>query len=299
MSQNDQPILRKPSRKVSVTISVVLAVLLTVFASILTANIAHVSDAVNEATASVMTVLLGGMDDAGRGIINTITIPVLVLLSCGISCALAWYILRVANVEKHYAMLLALIPVAAPVVLSFLSGGFGIATWLALLGGVLCVAGMVFYDYLTKRFPRFFESEAISYIFFGALTTAISFITQMIFTAFGWWTFFSTTGSWICAVTFAYVVNKLFVFKSKATTKADLLREVELFFGMRLISGVFEVVFMMIAVDWCGFPVAPCKLIAQVVILISNYVFSKLVIFRKNNALQKTDNTSSLPEKRD
>ncbi len=300
MSQNDQPIVRKPSRKVSVTIALVFAVLLTVFASILTANIAHVSDAINNATVSVMTVLFGGMDDAGRGIINTLTIPVLVLLCCGISCALAWYVLRVANVEKNYAVTLSLIPVAAPVALSFLSGGFGLATWLAMLGGVLCVVGVVLFDHLTKRFPRFFKSEAVSYVFFGALTTAISFISQMIFTAFGWATAFATIGSWICAVTFAYIVNKLFVFKSKGTTKNDLLREIGMFFGMRLISGVFEVLFMVITVDWCGFAPAPCKLIAQVVILISNYVFSKLVIFRNKGELKETDkDPKQLPVKKD
>ncbi|MBQ3068957.1 MAG: GtrA family protein [Clostridia bacterium] len=300
MSQNDQPIVRKPSRKVSVTIALVFAVLLTVFASILTANIAHVSDAINNATVSVMTVLFGGMDDAGRGIINTLTIPVLVLLCCGISCALAWYILRVANVEKRYAMLLSLVPVAAPVVLSFLTGGFGMATWLALLGGVVCVFGMVLYDHLTKRFPRFFNSEVISYIFFGALTTVISYVVFMIFVSYGWTEEWANIPSWICAVLFAYVVNKIFVFKSQTHGFAEFKREAALFFGARLVSLVVEEIFIIITCTWMQLPAAPCKLFAQIIVLIANYVFSKLVIFRNKGELKKTDkDPKQLPVKKD
>lgn len=133
-----------------------------------------------------------------------------------------------------------------------------------------------------KLFSSVFNYETISYIIFGVLTTVVSFASQMLFASFGTPAWFNTIGSWICAVTFAYVVNKLFVFKSHTDSAKAFFRELWLFFAARLASLGMELVFMIITVDLLHFSEAVCKLIAQVFILVANYVFSKLIIFRKN-----------------
>ncbi len=128
--------------------------------------------------------------------------------------------------------------------------------------------------------------SVILYAFFGALTTAVSFGTQYLASRAGCTTAVSTVISWICAVTFAFFVNKFFVFKENSKSAADMLKQAGQFYAARLVSGVFEVVFMVVTVDKLGLSEMLMKLIAQIFILIANYLFSKLIIFRK-----KTDDS--------
>ncbi|MBQ3093903.1 MAG: GtrA family protein, partial [Clostridia bacterium] len=107
--------------------------------------------------------------------------------------------------------------------------------------------------------------------------------SQMIFASFGWHVTVNTVGSWVCAVLFAYVVNKLFVFESKTDSAKAFWRELGLFFGARVASLGMELVFMFVTVELLDFSEAVCKLIAQVFILVANYIFSKLIIFRKKD----------------
>ena len=128
--------------------------------------------------------------------------------------------------------------------------------------------------------------SVILYAFFGALTTVVSFGTQYLASRAGCTTAVSTVISWVCAVTFAFFVNKFFVFKENSKGAADILKQAGQFYAARLVSGVFEVVFMVVTVDKLGFSEMLMKLIAQIFILIANYLFSKLIIFRK-----KTDDS--------
>ncbi len=162
-------------------------------------------------------------------------------------------------------------------------GGAMMSAAAAIAGGIVGVAAMWAYVWLQKKLPSVFNRETVSYIVFGVLTTVVSFVSQMIFSSMGLPVFVNTVGSWICAVTFAYVVNKLFVFESHTDTAKAFFRELWLFFAARLVSLGLELAFMMITVELLHFNEAVCKLIAQVFILIANYVFSKLVIFRKKS----------------
>ena len=149
------------------------------------------------------------------------------------------------------------------------------------LGTFGCVIGLLVYDWLAKKLPAVFNRETVSYIIFGALTTVVSFVSQMLFSALGWHVTVNTIGSWICAVIFAYVVNKLFVFESKTTTASAFLRELGLFIAARLASLGMELVFMFVTVELLSLPESACKIVAQVFILVANYVLSKLIIFKK------------------
>lgn len=145
---------------------------------------------------------------------------------------------------------------------------------------------------IVSIFPKpiqdlYYKLESIIlYAFFGALTTLVSFASQYLASRAGCTTAVSTVISWICAVTFAFFVNKFFVFKENSKNAADMLKQAGQFYAARLVSGVFEVVFMVVTVDKLGLSEMFMKLIAQIFILIANYLFSKLIIFRK-----KTDDS--------
>lgn len=102
--------------------------------------------------------------------------------------------------------------------------------------------------------------------------------------------------SWIITVIFAYFTNKLWVFQSKSWKPNVVIRELVGFFGARLFSlGVEELgLWLMIdkmdigriGFEILGFDVNGnliAKVIMQVVIVILNYIFSKLIIFKKKD----------------
>lgn len=138
--------------------------------------------------------------------------------------------------------------------------------------------------------------ETLLYVFFGALTTLVSLgsfkVCNLLFGE--GWHHVSNVISWVLAVATAYVTNKLWVFKSRSWAPAVLRRELPTFVGARVFSLGIEAVGLFLTIDllglgawqWSvlGFLIEGedvCKLLLQVVVLILNYVFSKLVIFKK------------------
>ncbi len=139
----------------------------------------------------------------------------------------------------------------------------------------------IFPESIQKLYYKY--ESAILYIFFGGLTTVVSIAAQYISTWAGAGTTLSTTISWICAVTFAFFTNKTCVFKSVTEKKRDFFREAAQFYGARLVSYFLELGFMLLTVDVLKLNTYVMKLIAQVFVLVINYLFSKLVIFRKKD----------------
>lgn len=84
--------------------------------------------------------------------------------------------------------------------------------------------------------------------------------------------------SWICAVTFAYVMSRKFVFKSKRT---DWINEAAAFYSSRLVTLFVDMAIMFLMVMLCGFNDKIAKLVVQVVVIIANYILSKLFVFAK------------------
>lgn len=85
----------------------------------------------------------------------------------------------------------------------------------------------------------------------------------------------------IIAILFAYVTNRKFVFKSSAMGFKTILKEMLSFFLARLSTLVFEVIFMAVMVNMLGLNDMLMNIIAQFVIVVLNYVLSKLWIFKK------------------
>lgn len=88
--------------------------------------------------------------------------------------------------------------------------------------------------------------------------------------------------SWVAACLFAYITNRTIVFKSKSE---KILKEIVSFFSARIVTLGMEMLIMFIFVTWIGLNsdlwVVIWTLVAQAVVIISNYIFSKLFIFKK------------------
>ena len=132
------------------------------------------------------------------------------------------------------------------------------------------------------------NTELISYLFAGVATTLVNYVVYFIVTRpFGSLiapeilTVAGTCIAWLVAVLFGYVVNKLFVFHTKSESFAALMKEMMSFITMRLVSFGMELVLMFVTVDVIGLNDLAMKLLINILVIIANYVFSKLVIFRK------------------
>ena len=122
--------------------------------------------------------------------------------------------------------------------------------------------------------------EIINYLIFGVLTTLISIATYAIFTkVFHIDYLISNVLSWIIAVLFAYITNKIYVFESKSKKN---IKEITSFFFFRVVSLIIEMIILYIFVDILHIDDLVTKIIAQIIVIVSNYVFSKVFVFNKN-----------------
>ena len=128
--------------------------------------------------------------------------------------------------------------------------------------------------------------EIINYLIVGILTTIASLGTYFLFVN----TFLSDKSdlsiqianvlSWICAVTFAYFTNRIFVFKSKSQNK-EKLKEAIKFYTSRIASLIMDMVLMYILYSLMHIDDTISKLIVQVFVTIANYILAKLLVFKK------------------
>lgn len=124
--------------------------------------------------------------------------------------------------------------------------------------------------------------EGMRYLLFGGLTTVINIIIFAICSkVMHFPTAVSNTIAWIIAVLFAYVTNKLYVFDSKTKEKKALAREIISFFGARVFTLVLETAFLWLVIDKLGFNEIFMKIISNILVIILNYIFSKIFIFVK------------------
>lgn len=128
----------------------------------------------------------------------------------------------------------------------------------------------------------FFSKETILYILYGVGTSAVDFLTFSFLVVLGFGSVASNSVAWVVAVLYAFIVNKIFVFKSKAPSKTGLLREFVLFVGGRAFTLVLSDLILAVAeaMDWNVFA---AKIIGMILTVVINYIFSKFIIFKKGN----------------
>ncbi len=121
----------------------------------------------------------------------------------------------------------------------------------------------------------------IRYVVIGGLTTAVNFLLYVLFTrAFGLPDDPANMMAIISAIIFAYITNKIFVFRSHCRSLGLLLREMGSFFAARALTAIFESVGFHVLHSQLGWNDLLVKAALTVVVLILNYAASKLVIFR-------------------
>ena len=124
--------------------------------------------------------------------------------------------------------------------------------------------------------------DVITYLVFGVLTTVVSFA---VYTPCYYYLhmsgMLSNILSWIAAVTFAFLTNKPIVFGSHDWSRKVVIPELSKFVSCRLGSGVLETLIILLTVDWLGMNAVVWKFITQVLVVILNYIASKLLIFKK------------------
>ena len=151
---------------------------------------------------------------------------------------------------------------------------------------------------MKKLLKKLLSRETVLYLVFGALTTLVNFIVfDRMNAALGErYVLLSETAAFVVAVLFAFFTNKPFVFQSKDWSAKTLAREIPTFFGGRILSFLIEAGLVMAAsrllhagdytlslgkLQINGLTVA--KVPIAVIVVILNYVFSKLLVFRKKD----------------
>ncbi|MEG2348021.1 MAG: GtrA family protein [Clostridia bacterium] len=127
--------------------------------------------------------------------------------------------------------------------------------------------------------------EIINYLIFGLLTTIVNFTIYFIFA-----NFFkldelvSNCIAWFISILFAYITNKLIVFESKPKKKTIILKQITLFVASRLLSGLIcDIIIFGFMIKVLKINDIIVKVITQIIVIVLNYLSSKLVIFKKIN----------------
>lgn len=124
--------------------------------------------------------------------------------------------------------------------------------------------------------------EVLTYLIFGVLTTLVNYAVYL--PLFNWADLSATLSNaiaWVVAVTFAFVTNKPFVFASYDWHPKTVLPELAKFVGCRIGSGFAETIILFVTVDYFQWNGNAWKILTSVLVVILNYIASKLLVFRK------------------
>lgn len=126
--------------------------------------------------------------------------------------------------------------------------------------------------------------EIINYLFFGGCTSIVNFVSYYIpARILGINEIVSNIIAWVVSVLFAYITNKIFVFASKNGSFKETMKEFFSFVFARLFTGALcDVGIFALMINVLGINDIISKITTQVLVVVLNYIFSKLVIFKKN-----------------
>lgn len=122
------------------------------------------------------------------------------------------------------------------------------------------------------------DRELVLYVVFGTFTFLVNVVTYFLFqSVMGINYLVSNVLAWFFSVLFAYITNKTWVFESKSP---EILKEMSLFFGGRIFSGVVDTALMYLFIDVLVLGNTFSKIVVQIIVIVLNYVFSKLIVFK-------------------
>ena len=149
-----------------------------------------------------------------------------------------------------------------------------------------------------EKLKKLLNRETVLYIIFGVATTAVNYVVFHLLYNVLWHQRNSLTANaaaFVAAVIFAFVVNKLFVFESRSWNADTLKREIPSFLAARIgsfgieeaglflaekvlkLGGIIAVTVGSLSLDW----ITVIKVALAFVVVALNYVFCKLIVFKK------------------
>ena len=144
-----------------------------------------------------------------------------------------------------------------------------------------------------KRLQQLFRKykEQVLYVLFGGLTTAIDF--GISFLLYKFWVdtvpipnlavHLADIIAWVLAVTFAFFTNRIWVFESQKQGFIPVIKEWLEFAGGRAVTLFLQEIIIAVFVTWLGGNKYLFRILAAVLVIILNYIISKLIVFRKTN----------------
>lgn len=136
---------------------------------------------------------------------------------------------------------------------------------------------------MKKKLYQLYQNSVIRYLFFGGCTTGVNMVSFYCLRKMGVTLNLANFISIILAILFAYIVNAKFVFRSGWENGRELLRSFLKFVSARAVTMLIEVAGVWLLVDVVQMQEMFGKLLIQFVIIILNYVFSKVFVFAKKN----------------
>lgn len=122
------------------------------------------------------------------------------------------------------------------------------------------------------------------YLFFGGVTTFVNILFfYFTFHLLRLSTFISTVLAWLAALVTAFITNKQFVFGSVSWSGKIILKEFMLFFSYRALTGLLDLAITLIGIDMLHFDSLLVKITANIIVILTNYFVSKLIIFKEKN----------------
>ena len=126
--------------------------------------------------------------------------------------------------------------------------------------------------------------DIVSYLIFGVLTTLVNYLVYLpCLNLLKLSAVLSNIIAWTISVAFAYLTNKPFVFRSHDWSMKTVLPELSKFVATRISSGAIETAILFLTVDLLGWNGNIWKLITNVIVVILNYIGSKMLVFRKKS----------------
>ena len=136
---------------------------------------------------------------------------------------------------------------------------------------------------ILKIFNPFYKKnkEVLLYLFFGGLTFCVSIASYAYFNlVLDFNELVANVFSWILAVLFAYITNKIWVFQAPVSSIRDFLKQIFSFFGGRLATLGVEEVILFVFITCLNWNSMIVKVVAQIVVIFLNYIISKLWVFK-------------------
>ena len=124
--------------------------------------------------------------------------------------------------------------------------------------------------------------DILAYLVFGVLTTVVNYLVYLpCYNLLEMSAAVSNVFAWAVAVAFAYLTNKPFVFRSHDWSAKTVVPELTKFVGSRIASGALETGIIFLTVDLLAWNGNVMKLVTSVIVVVLNYIASKLLVFRK------------------